>query len=68
MDKKMISRINELAHLSKTRELTNAEKKEQKYLREEYRKAIKKSLLNDLARVKIQNEDGTITDVIKNGE
>ena len=64
----MIRRINELAHLSKIRDLTDPEKKEQAILRDEYRKAIKKSLLNDLSQVKIKNEDGTITDVIKKGE
>ena len=68
MNKEMIRRINELAHLSKIRDLTDAEKKEQAILRDEYRKAIKKSLLNDLSQVKIKNEDGTITDVIKKGE
>ena len=36
MDKAKIDRINELGRLSKTRELTEEEKKEQKALREEY--------------------------------
>lgn len=36
MDKKKIDRINELGRLSKERELTEEEKKEQKALREEY--------------------------------
>lgn len=35
-DKKRIDRINELGRLSKTRELTEEEKAEQKRLREEY--------------------------------
>ena len=36
MEKAKIDRINELARLSKTRELTEKETKEQKDLREEY--------------------------------
>ena len=36
MDKIKIDRINELGRLSKQRELTEDEKKEQKKLREEY--------------------------------
>ena len=36
MDKKKIDRINELGRLSKTRELTEDERAEQKALREEY--------------------------------
>ena len=36
MDKTKIDRINELGRISKERELTEAEKEEQKALREEY--------------------------------
>lgn len=36
MEKAKIERINELGRISKTRELTDAEKAEQKALREEY--------------------------------
>lgn len=36
MEKSKIDRINELGRLSKTRELTEEEKAEQKQLREEY--------------------------------
>ena len=44
MDKKKIDRINELGRLSKERELTEAEKQEQKALREEYLKYVKQTL------------------------
>ena len=44
MDKKKIDRINELGRLSQKRELTEAEKEEQKLLREEYIKEFRKSL------------------------
>lgn len=36
MEKIKVDRINELARLSKERELTDAEREEQKLLREEY--------------------------------
>ena len=65
MQKEKIARINELARIKKTRDLTPEEVKEQSILRDEYRAAIKASLLNDLKSVQIQNEDGTITDVVK---
>ena len=65
MQKEKIARINELAKIKKMRPLTEEEAREQSILRSEYRAAVKASLLNDLKNVQIQNEDGTITDVIK---
>lgn len=47
MDKKKIDRINELASLSKQRELTEAERIEQKALREEYLKWFRSQLRGD---------------------
>ena len=44
MEKIKIDRINELARLMKTRELTEDEKQEQKLLREEYIKEVRASL------------------------
>ena len=44
MDKKKIERINELARISKTRELTEEEKTEQKALREEYLTYVRRQL------------------------
>ena len=44
MDKVKIDRINELARLSKVRELTEAEREEQRLLREEYIKEFRHSL------------------------
>ncbi|WP_288884914.1 DUF896 domain-containing protein [uncultured Eubacterium sp.] len=65
MDSKRIQRINELAKIKKTRELTADEKAEQQQLYKEYRAAIKQSLLNDLSNVSVKNADGTIEEVIK---
>ena len=44
MDKKKIDRINELGRLSKTRELTEDERAEQKALREEYLSYVRSQL------------------------
>lgn len=48
MDKVKIDRINELARISKTRELTAEEKEEQKALREEYLKFFRASLRGNI--------------------
>ena len=48
MDKTKIDRINELGRLAKQRELTDAEKEEQKALREEYIAFFKKSLRGEI--------------------
>jgi uncharacterized protein YnzC (UPF0291/DUF896 family) len=44
MEKIKVDRINELARLSKERELTDTEKNEQKALREEYIAEVRKTL------------------------
>ena len=44
MEKIKIDRINELARISKTRALTDAELKEQKELREEYIRYVRQTL------------------------
>ena len=44
MEKAKVDRINELARLSKERELTEEEKAEQKALREEYLADFRKTL------------------------
>ena len=44
MEKEKVDRINELARLSKQRELTPSEKDEQKKLREEYLAEVRKAL------------------------
>ncbi|MBR2465954.1 MAG: DUF896 domain-containing protein [Clostridia bacterium] len=44
MEKIKVDRINELARISKTRKLTDAELQEQKTLREEYLKEFRRAL------------------------
>lgn len=69
MDQNKIQRINELAKCSKLRELTEAEKLEQKQLREEYIAAYRASLRGTLDNTYILRPDGTkerLSDVRKN--
>lgn len=63
MDKKKLDRISELARISKERELSEEEKKEQKILRDEYRRGFVRDLTNQLENARILNPDGTITNV-----
>lgn len=47
MEKAKIDRINELGRLSRERELSEAEREEQKALREEYMKEVRAALRGD---------------------
>lgn len=60
---KEIARINELAKKQKAGTLTEAEKEEQQTLRQEYLRAIRENMRSSLDQMKIQNPDGTITNV-----
>jgi uncharacterized protein YnzC (UPF0291/DUF896 family) len=53
-----ILRINELAHKSKTTELTESEKTEQQKLRKEYIQSVRSSLNSNLMSVKVVDEEG----------
>jgi len=56
-----IDRINELYHKSQTVGLTEEEKAEQQYLRNEYIKAIRQNLKGTLDRISFVNPDGSVT-------
>ena len=58
-----LDRINELYRKSKAEGLTDAEKEEQKKLREAYVLAVHNNLRGQLDNMKIQNPDGTIENV-----
>lgn len=58
MTEQEIARINELAHLKKQRPLTDSEAAEQQALRQKYIDAMKKSLVEDLERMLVQDESG----------
>ena len=60
---KKIARINELAKKQKEGTLTVEEKEEQQALRQEYLRAIRENMRSSLDQMKIQNPDGTITNV-----
>ena len=53
MDEKKIARINELYRKSKAEGLTDAEKKEQKVLRQEYLDGIRRNLRSQLNNIDI---------------
>ena len=66
MDNK-IKRINELYKKSQTVGLTEAEKAEQKRLREEYVKGIRKSVISQMNNISVEREDGTIENLADRG-
>ena len=59
---KEIARINELAKKQKEGTLTAEEKEEQQALRQKYLRSIRENMRSSL-EMKIQNPDGTITNV-----
>ena len=60
MKEEKIKRINELYLKSKAEGLTEAEKKEQKILRQEYIEAFRENLRGQLNQISIKEKDGTI--------
>ena len=60
MEKEKVARINELAHLSKERALTDEEKAEQAALRAEYIAEIRASFGGMLDNTVIKRPDGSV--------
>ncbi len=60
----MIERINELSKLSKERNLTEAELKEQQKLRKQYIENFKSNFKTQMKNVYIKEEDGSLTKVV----
>ena len=59
-----LNRINELYHKSQSAEgLTDAEKEEQKELRQKYIRAVRESLRGNLNNISIKEKDGSITNL-----
>lgn len=58
-----IKRINELYHKSKKEGLTDAEKAEQKQLRQEYIASVRGNLRAQLDQIDVINADGTISNL-----
>lgn len=65
MEKTKIDRINALARLSRTRELTEEERAEQTALRNEFRRSVIGNLSGQLEHTVIINSDGSRTEVKK---
>ena len=65
MDENKIKRINELYHKSKAEGLTDAEKKEQQLLCQEYIASVRENLRGQLNNISIQEKDGSVTDLGK---
>ncbi|WP_281724695.1 DUF896 domain-containing protein [Lachnoclostridium phocaeense] len=65
MNENKIKRINELYHKSKAEGLTDAEKKEQQLLRQEYIASVRENLRGQLNNISIQEKDGSVTDLGK---
>lgn len=63
MDEQKIARINELHRKSKAEGLTEAEKKEQKILRQEYIDSFRRNLRSQLDRIDIEEKDGTVVNL-----
>lgn len=63
MNEAKIARINELAHKSKAEGLTEAEKKEQQLLRQEFLMAVRQNLRSQLDNIDIKEPDGTIVNL-----
>lgn len=63
MDEAKITRINELAHKAKAEGLTEAEKKEQQLLRQEFLAAVRINLKSQLDNIDIQEPDGSVVNL-----
>jgi len=63
MEQEKIDRINVLARKSKAEGLTEAEKREQELLLQEYIATIRRNLRAQLDNIDIQNADGTVTNL-----
>ena len=65
MTPEKITRINELAHKSKSTGLTDAEKAEQQALRKEYLADVKANFRSQLNNISIKEPDGTVHKLAK---
>lgn len=63
MKKEKIDRINELYRKSKAEGLTDAERSEQKVLRQEYLELIRRNLRSQLNNIDVEEKDGTVVNL-----
>ena len=63
MEKEKIDRINELYRKSTAEGLTDAERSEQKILRQEYLELIRRNLKSQLNNIDVEEKDGTVVNL-----
>ena len=63
MEKEKIDRINELYRKSTAEGLSDAERKEQKILRQEYLELVRRNLRGQLNNIDIEEKDGTVVNL-----
>ena len=63
MEKQKIDRRNELYRKSKAEGLTDAERKEQKILRQEYLELVRRNLRSQLNNIDVEEKDGTVVNL-----
>ena len=63
MEKQKIDRINELYRKSKAEGLTDAGRKEQKILRQEYLELVRRNLRSQLNNIDVEEKDGTVVNL-----
>lgn len=63
MEKEKIDRINKLYRKSKAEGLSDAERKEQKILRQEYLELVRRNLRGQLNNIDIEEKDGTVVNL-----
>ena len=63
MNEEKIARINELSRKSKAEGLTEAEKKEQAMLRQEYIASVKRNLVSQLNNIDMVEKDGSVVNL-----
>lgn len=63
MNEEKIARINELSRKSKAEGLTEAEKREQAMLRQEYIASVKRNLVSQLNNIDMVEKDGSIVNL-----
>ena len=68
IDQKLIDRLNELSKISKTRELTENEKKESDELRAIYLKQFRQGFMQTLDNVKVVDSKGNDVTPNKKGD
>ena len=71
MEKKKLERLSEMTRISRSRELTEAEKSERQQRRNEYRAAVTGNLANQLEHLTIVEPDGSkikVSDLKRSGE